>query len=98
MDIERRVGIGGWEFNVLVQRLAGKVREPRLQRLAVAGVAPGALIHLPFAGESRRVQDGRGGFRIQLRLLHVFPSRAVTFFTLDAKGESSVAVAVGWRR
>src|ERR1700733_14041945 len=98
MHIERRIGIGWRELNVLVQRLAGKVGERRLQLTAVAGVAPGALIQLPVAGESRRVQDGRGGLRVRLLLLYVFPSRAMTLFALDAEGISSVAVAVGGRR
>src|ERR1700678_3674099 len=83
MHIERRIGIGWGELNVLVPRLRRKAAERR-QQMAVAR-------------ESRRVQDGRGRMRLRLLLLHVFPSRAMTFFALDAERKSSVAIAVGWR-
>ena len=87
VNIQRRIGIGRREMNVFVQRIAGKVRKPGQQRLAVTGVAPRAEIHLPVAREVRRVQDGCDGARLGFFLLHMFPSRAMTFFALDAEGK-----------
>ena len=95
MDIQRRIGIGRRKMNVLVQRIAGKVRKRRQQSLTVAGVAPGAEIHLPVARESCRVQDGRGGRRLGFLLFDMFSSRAVTFFALDAEGKGGGAVTIG---
>ena len=76
------------KLNVFVQRLAGQVRKRRLQRLAVAGVAPGAKIHLAIAGEVCRVQDGRGSrSRLRLSLARVpFPGRDI--FRIGCRGRS----------
>ena len=57
MHIERSTGIVGREVNVVVERVTGAVGERGLQRLPVAGVAPGAEVHLAIAGEVRRVED-----------------------------------------
>ena len=56
MHVNRRVGIGLRQFKILLERFAGKIRESWGKRNPMAGMAPGAEVHLPVARKFGRIE------------------------------------------
>src|SRR5580700_2986295 len=100
MHVDRCVGIGRRQLDVLVQRLSGHVGKPSLMGRAMTCMTPGTKVYLALSRESCRIQNRciRRSGSFGLEMLDMGTPRTVTLLANDTHSKIALAVTVGrWR-